>query len=101
MRTHIDFSKLTCIHFPTTYSMFFLTVAASRNCPHLSVKSKFSIQVNNKSVYIMAQFFRFPNSTGSRDSLKFESMKMVKCDKKSHTLRNCNVMLTVFKIFVL
>ena len=30
-RTHIDFSKLTCIHFPSTFSMFFLTVAASRN----------------------------------------------------------------------
>ena len=41
----------------------------------------------------MAQFFRFLNSTRSRDSLKFESMKMVKCDKKSHTLRTCNVML--------
>ena len=59
------------------------------------------MQVNNKSVYIMAQFFRFPNSTGSKDSLKFESMKMVNCDKKRHTMRTCNVMLTIFKIFVL
>ena len=49
----------------------------------------------------MAQFFKFPNSTGSRDSLKFESMKMINCDEKIHTLRTCNVMLAIFKIFVL
>ena len=59
------------------------------------------MQVNNKSVYIMTQFFRFQNSTGCRGSLKFESMKMVNCDKKNHTLRTCNVMLTIFKLFVL
>ena len=50
----------------------------------------------------MAQFFKFPNSTGSRDSLKFESMKMINyCDEKIHTLRTCNVMLATFKIVVL